>query len=188
MDAEKKRQRNRWLALLITFLPLVWFIPGAIYMRNITRAQNKGCEANLKNNYKFFLQYASGQFGPRAHYSRLPDAKHWIEMIDNFGDLRLQCPADSDKQHHVSYAMNANLSGKKLSEIKDPHNTILLYETTSKESTPYGTGADLVRIGKDNVGVGRHHTIGYRFNYYLMADGTVRRPYNVDELKGYRWK
>jgi hypothetical protein len=119
--------------------------------------------------------------------NRLPAAKDWIAVTTKRTDERPHCKADTDKTHPSSYAMNANLSGKRLSEIKDPHNTVLLYETTSKASTPYGIGKDLVNVGKDTVGLGRHNTVGYRFNYYLMADGTIRAPQNVNEVKTYKW-
>ena len=83
--------------------------------------------------------------------------------------------------------MNANLSGKQLSGIKNPSKVILLYETTSKESVPAGVGKDLVSIGKDKVGQGRHNLVAYRFNYFVMADGSIREAGTADELKPLRW-
>ena len=177
----KPNRRNFWLAIFIIALPFVWFIPGAIYMNVITKSQNASCQSAMKSLGYALLSYAEDNNG------QLPNAKNWIAVAAQRTGEKPICNVDTDKAHSSSYAMNANLSGKKLSEIKDPSHTILLYETTSKASTPFGTGTDLVRVGKDNVGVGRHHTIGYRFNYYLMADGKVRAPKNLDEVKTYKW-
>jgi hypothetical protein len=176
-----KRRRNWWLAVFIVALPLFWFVPGAIYMRQMTQAQNTSCQSTIQSLGRALLNYASD------NDDHLPDAANWIMVAAQRTGEKPHCPADNDKTHPSSYAMNANLSGKKLSDIKDPHDTILLYETTSKASVPFGRGEDLVRLGKDTVGLGRHHTIGYRFNYYLMADGTVRAPKNLDEVKTYKW-
>jgi hypothetical protein len=181
MSTPTKNRRNFWLAIFIIGLPFLWFVPGAIYMRNVTQAQNVGCESTMKAFGAAMLAYV------RDNNGQLPDAKKWVSEMRAYHHTEFYCFADSDKTHPVSYAMNANLSGKKLSEIKNSHNVILLYETISKATTPFGRGEDLVRVGKDNVGVGRHHTIGYRFNFYLMADGTVRQPKNMDEVKTYKW-
>jgi hypothetical protein len=175
-----KRRRNFWLAVIIVIMPLFWFVPGAIYMRSATRATNEHCQHNLASLGQAMTAYA------KAHNDQLPKASDWIGELKPDSKI-LRCPADLNPTRVSSYAMNANLGDKKLSELKDPHNTILLYEQDSKATVPFGRGEDIVRLGKDTVGLGRHHTIGYRFNFYLMADGTVRYPKNLDEVKTYKW-
>jgi hypothetical protein len=176
-----KRRRNNWIAILLIAVPLLWAVPTFFYLRAETAARNTACESTMKSFGAAMQSYA------RDNQKRLPDAKNWIVLLRPYHSEGFKCFADTNKTHPSSYAMNANLSGKKLSEIKDPHNTVLLYETTSKASTPFGIGKDLVNIGKDTVGLGRHNTVGYRFNYYLMADGSVRAPQNVAEVKTYKW-
>jgi hypothetical protein len=182
-----KRRRNNWIAILLIAVPLLWAVPTFFYLRAETAAKNSTCRYHLKQLAQAIAQYRFDSD------DKFPQAKNWLAPLGGYCGVdckydakTLRCPADH-RTEGFSYAMNANLSGKKLSEIKDPHNTILLYETTSKASTPHGTGKDLVSIGKETVGLGRHNTVGYRFNYYLMADGTVRAPQNVAEVKTYKW-
>lgn len=183
MSTHRPNRRNAWLAFLIIGLPLLWTLPTFYYLRAQTARHNSGCVQNLKMIYGALHIYAAD------HHGALPAGANWKAAILPYLEdaTLLRCPADGDKTHPVSYAMNANLSGKKLQDIKNPHDVILLYETTSKASTPCGRGEDLVRIGKENVGVGRHNTIAYRFNYYLMADGTVRAPQDLPEVRSYQW-
>jgi hypothetical protein len=176
-----RHRRNMWLALILIIAPLFWFVPTYFYMRNLTASQNASCQSTMKSLGAALLGYA------RDNNDQLPDAKDWIAVATRRTGERLHCVVDIDKTHPSSYAMNANLSGKKLSGIKNPHDVILLYESTSKAQVPFGHGEDLPHVGKDTVGVGRHHTLGYRFNYYLMADGSVRAPQNMDEVKTYKW-
>ena len=84
--------------------------------------------------------------------------------------------------------MNANLSGKLVDEIKNPSEVIFLYESRGTSENPFGVGKDLVDVGKPANGQGRHNLIGYRFNYFLMADGTVRSAGTPEEMKKLRWK
>jgi len=177
-----KTRRNKWIAAILIASPLFWTIPTFFYMGAQTQANNKSCEQNLKvMGIKLLLEY------PANHEGRLPDSNDWVKAVEKYAFDNFRCHIDSDKTHPVSYAMNAALSNVKLSEIRNPSQVILIYETTSKDSNPHGLGEDLVSLGRDKVGVGRHHTIGYRFNYYLMADGTVRAPKNAAEVKTYRW-
>lgn len=178
---DKKAKRNKILAVLLVISPLLWTVPTFIYLRNITRAQNQQCEKTMREMGESFMTYASD------NDDTLPPAKSWVKDINPYGPKSLKCPADTDKTHPVSYAMNMNLSGKKLSAIHDRAMTILLYESTSKDATPSGTGMDSVLVGKDTVGQGRHHTIAYRFSYFVTADGKVHWPKNRDELLKYKW-
>jgi hypothetical protein len=182
MSKPGNSQRNKLLAVLLVVSPLLWTIPTFIYLRNVTAAQNAGCQSVMKSLGGALISYA------HEHNGQLPETKNWLTVATQETGIKPHCPADIDTTHASSYAMNANLSGKKLAEIKNPSKVILLYETTSKAAVPFGTGKDMVRVGKDDVGVGRHHTIGYRLNYFVMADGSVRWPDNIAQLKSYQWK
>lgn len=177
-----KNRRNSWIAIGIIALPFVWTIPTFYYLHQQTQSRNTQCESQLKKlGISILSEYAAN------HDGVLPDAKNWLNKIKDFKINDLRCPNDPDKSRKVSYAMNANLSGKKLSEIKNPSQVILLYETNSKESTPFGVGKDMADIGKPKNGQGRHNLVGYRFNFFLMADGTVRQAGTPDEKKSLRW-
>ena len=176
-----KNRRNSLIAIGIIALPFVWTIPTFYYLHQQTQSRNSQCESQLKKlGVSILSQYAVN------HDGRLPVAKNWVTEIKNFKTNEIRCPNDPIS-HPVSYAMNANLSGKKLGEIKNPSQVILLYETNSKASTPFGVGKDMADIGKPKNGQGRHNLVGYRFNFFLMADGTVRQAGTPDEKKPLRW-
>ena len=180
MTSAQKR-RNAWLAALFIVSPLVWTIPTFFYLRSKSLADSALCSSSLMTHGLGLIGYAQN------HGGVLPDAKNWIQATKAGEREMLKCPADPDESRSVSYAMNANLSGKKLSEIKNPSQVILLYETASKQNTPAGTGQDLVDIGKEKSGQGRHNKVGYRFNYFVMADGSIRKAGTPDEKKPLRW-
>ena len=176
-----KKRRNSWIAILIIVSPFLWTIPTFFYMRAETKAKNESCQSNLKSLNTGIQAYI------RAHQGRLPETTNWLAITESFPTDGLKCPADPDVTHPVSYAMNANLSGKKLSDIKNPGQVILLYETKSKQAIPFGVGKDMADIGKPKNGQGRHNKVGYRFNFFLMADGTIREAGTPDEKKPLRW-
>ncbi len=176
-----KDRRNSWIAIGIIALPFLWTIPTFYYLHQETATKNAQCENQLKRlGASLIADYTAQNDG------RLPDAKNWTAQLENSGE-NLRCPNDPDKARKVSYALNANLSGKRLSDIKNPGQVILLYETNSKQSTPFGVGKDMVDIGKPKNGQGRHNLVGYRFNFFLMADRSVRQAGTPDEKKPLRW-
>ena len=180
MSTPRKRN-NSWVVFAFILSPIIWTIPTFFYLRAETRSHNNYCEFALKQfGLKLLTEY------PATHDGRLPDAKNWVKALKDINQEIYRCPNDH-VEHPVSYAMNANLSGKKISDIKNPGGVILMYETNGKQSTPFGVGKDLVDIGKDKAGQGRHNLVAYRFNYYLMADGTVRRAGTAQERKPLRW-
>lgn len=178
---EKKPSKvNFWIAAMIVGLPLIWTIPTFYYMREKTKNSNAQSVAQMQLLGDALMNYTKSN-------GRYPVANNWIAPLSlQNGDLKN--PADTDKTHVSSYAMNANLSGIKVSDIKNPHNVILLYETTSKDAVPSGLGDDIVKIGKEQGGLGRHYLVGYRFNYYVMADGSVRYPRIPEDVKNFLWK
>jgi len=179
-NSPRKRNYN-WVPIAFILSPIIWTIPTFFILRAQTDSKNAACESSMKSHGLNLLFYA------KNHDDVLPNAKNWIQASRAGEDEPLKCPADPDKARLVSYAMNANLSGKKLSDIKNPSQVILLYETNAKGSTPFGTGKDMVDIGKEKAGQGRHNLVAYRFNFFLMADGTVRRAGTHEERKPLRW-
>ena len=181
MSTPPRKRNNNWVVFAFILSPLVWTIPTFFYLRAETKSNNATCEKYLKVLGTKMLQEYSAN-----HAGRLPSAKTWVADVGKYGGDNFLCPNDH-VSHPVSYAMNANLSGKKISDIKNPGGVILMYETNGKQSTPFGVGKDLVDIGKDKAGQGRHNLVAYRFNYYLMADGTIRQAGTAKERKPLRW-
>lgn len=176
-----KKRRNAWIAALIVGAPLLWSVPTFFYLKAETQNKNATCQENLK-----ILNAAIQNFAG-AHQNRLPNAQEWQSIVQKQNAKTLHCPADPNTQHPSSYAMNANLGGKKLNEIKNARDVILVYETTAKSAAPFGDGKDMADIGKPDSGQGRHNKIGYRFNYFLMADGALRQAGTTKEKKPLRF-
>lgn len=180
MTPQKKRI-NSWIAVFLIAVPFLWAAPTYYYLSSQTNKKSARCEANMTQIGQALMEYVNENDGV------LPSARTWVQDLRLEGDV-LRCPADHDKEHPVSYAMNAQFSGKKLADIKDPAHAILIYESTGKSDSPFGTGSDMVKIGKDTTGLGRHNTVGYRFNYFVVATGKSFNPKDLTEYKALRWK
>ena len=116
------------------------------------------CRANARQIAMAIQLYALKNDG------KLPDAANWTDairpLLTNPGVLK--CPADTQSGHEVSFAMNQNLSGALLRDIKDAYKTVLLYESTTGKANESGRG--------ETIPSPPRHTNG---NVYIMADGTV---------------
>lgn len=89
----------------------------------------------------------------------LPEASNWINLIPIRNEyLERRVPGG---RYQYSYGMNANLSGIKLSAIKKPSQTVLIFESDS--SRGYGTEDDVIRNLRHPGGV-----------VYGFADGSVK--------------
>jgi hypothetical protein len=73
------------------------------------------------------------------HQSRLPPANRWCDAINPYirNQAIFKCPADKAK---YSYAMNFNLSRMELKRIRNPAQTVMLFESTQgrKNATDVG--------------------------------------------------
>lgn len=179
MKASKK-PGNIWIAVLFAAVPFLWVVPTYYYLKAETTRKNQACQANLSRLGDSFKSYV------QKHDGKLPPADEWIAAIGREEAPELLCPAAA-RQDHPSYAMNSNLTEKKLSELENPETLILLYESTDAKVVPFGRGEDIADIGRENTGRGRHNQIAYRFNYFLMADGTVIEAGTETEVEPLRW-
>jgi RNA polymerase sigma-70 factor (ECF subfamily) len=68
---------------------------------------------------------------------QIPNAATWMDDIKPYlrSEDVLRCPGE---KHKYSYAMNVVMSGRKLSEIADPANTVILYEFSSDTRSAAG--------------------------------------------------
>jgi hypothetical protein len=185
-STQTRNRRNFVLAVVFVFLPLIWMVPSYIALSRHADTTNLTCQAHMKRIGQALQTYAA------AHNDQLPDAAHWVdELLPMIGDAGvLRCPADKTAGRS-SYAFNAKLSGRKLNEL--PRETVLLYETAQAGAKPSGSGADVISLGEKDLVTGsdllggRHNGMGYRFNYYLFADGTIHHPTYTTDLEKYRW-
>jgi len=98
------------------------------------------------------------------HNGALPDASRWVEEITPYlsNPQVLRCPEDHSGAK-CSYAMNAELSGKKLSEVPQPEFTVLIFETAHPGDSPSG--------GPGQVAGPPRHSEG---NCFAFADGHAK--------------
>ena len=185
--ARSRNPINVILALLFMLGPLIWVVITFNVLGKKTAATNDQCIGHLNQLAVAFKSYA------RDHNGKLPDASIWVDDLsryiesdsDKHGVFR--CPGDRGAGRS-SYAMNRNLSGKRLQDISDPARTVLLYETKQSGANPAGTKQDVVNVGNIDSGLGRHHVVAFRFNFYLFADFQVRRPQQPEQEKQYGWE
>ncbi len=151
--------RARWGRLLggLLLLSFTAYLIGVIVQEDARFEASRKCRSNMTQLGLALLQYAGD------HEDHMPEAAKWVDEIYPYiknWDL-FHCPADRSKSRS-SYAMNANLSRKKLEEIRDPEHTVLLYETSRPSDNPFGVGKDLLLNSR------------HRFNNFLFADGHIR--------------
>ncbi len=154
-------------AVILMALGLGWFVPRTGELVSLVRlarsatstayepSKNKTCPENLKQLYSAALLYSDGWDG------KLPPATNWMDAIrDNVPQADwLRCP-DIPRGH--GYAMNDDLGGKRVSEIKDPGKTPLFYESASVEASAHDAASSMPRPGRHQ---GR--------NNIVYADGSV---------------
>lgn len=184
----RKNRRNLWLAMLMVVGPLLWTLPTFYVLNRNTIAVNEHCASNMQRINKALTAYAT------QHEGRFPPAERWVdELMPLVGDASVfHCPGDKSAGRS-SYALNAHLSGRKRSEIKNKSQMVLLYETEKTGQNPSGIGEEIPGLGKKELVTGgkllggRHNKVGYRFNHYLFADGSLRTPTYVEDAARYRW-
>jgi hypothetical protein len=90
------------------------------------------CQSNARQLVLACLMFA------QDHAKRLPNAATWMDDIRVYlkSENLLRCPED---KHRYSYAMNAGMSGRDLSKLDDPDNTVILYELSSDQRNASGT-------------------------------------------------
>jgi prepilin-type processing-associated H-X9-DG protein len=141
-------------------LSFFWFFIMAailfpVFFGARSKAMEASCLANQKQLGTAMLMFAAD------HNDVLPDKNNWpSQLLPYTNNPKLtKCPADKSPAA-VSYAMNAALSGKKMSALPNPATTILLYETAQPGISPSGDPATAPLPNRHNKG-----------NIFLYADG-----------------
>jgi|GEM_PF-5503748 len=170
------RKKFRVAKILLALLLALLFPGWRLLWNNFAFGQ---CLTNLTG-----LKYAFGDY-LWQHDGRLPEAGNWTEEIypylpENRKDWHtFKCPDDL-APGRSSYAMNANLSGKKLEELDDRKNVVLLYETAKPGASPRGVGVEIPEKP-------RHVWPGYmatsRINWFMFADLGVESSEDIEDRK-----
>ncbi|MDQ2687765.1 MAG: DUF1559 domain-containing protein [Armatimonadota bacterium] len=137
-------------------------------------ARTTASMSNLKQITLAIMQYAQN------HKGRLPDADRWTDEIlplflspkggsqsspselEHFATSLFRDPA-APEGLAWTYAFNRNLSGLQLSRLKDPANTVLVFESTTGVKNTADTGQSLPHPGWHSEG-----------SHVAFADGHVK--------------
>jgi len=152
-------------AILLVAIPLTaaMFLPALSQAK--ARAQTINCVNNVKQLGLAARLYAS------EHNDSLPSITTWCDDLQKYVKAPniFQCPVESSRR--CSYAINARLDGKKLSEVNPQ--TVLFFESDAGWN---GSG------GPESLVLGRHRqmvVVGF-------ADGSVRQMLR-SQVGSLRW-
>jgi len=128
-------------------------LPSAEYLPPELRPRDQAiCMERTKLMAQKLLEYAAKNNG------RLPAAEEWMKRV----------PVPGGYQPY--YAMNAYLSGMKLSSVRDPGRVVLLFE--SDENKTSGTEKDVIKVQRHPDGV-----------VYAFVDGHVEVRKDIPNFK-----
>ena len=132
-------------------------------------AEKAVCLSNVKN-----LSLAMQMF-LADHNDTFPQADRWVEELMEYlpDESVLKCPQD-ESDAMCSYAMNEALSGTRLTEVQDPANLVVFFETAHPGDNPVGGPEDIVSPPRHHGG-----------NHYAFADG---RAASSDEVPNFEVK
>jgi len=148
MAATEKPRRVPTSRLIEAFVALgMLAILGAILFPTFSRAREKArqpaCMANMKQ-----LALAIEMFA-KDYEGRLPGAVTWEEDIMPYvkNEHLFECPSRLDREEG-GYALNPLVAGKKLDDIDDKANTVLLYEVDEHGQPvfPHNDGANFAFV------------------------------------------
>jgi len=162
---EKKNQRNMVIFysaiegphVLDALIGLEATAVYPVFQRARESARKAVCLSNMKN-----LSLAVYMFEADHDYC-FPDASRWVEELTPYmkNETVLICPNDKSGARS-SYAMNAALSGKCYTDLLDPANTVVFFETAFPGQNPTG--------GVEDIAIPGRHFGG---NCYALADGSA---------------
>ena len=97
-----------------------------------------------------------------AHDDRFPDAGGWTAALAPYlsGEAILACPDHLQLKH--GYAFNAALSGRKLSEVGNPSEVVVFFDSDRGTENATGAADAVCYPGRHNAG-----------NNYVLADGRL---------------
>ena len=150
----------------------IYLIVGAIAFPVFAKAREAArattCMSNVKQISTCMMMY-SGE-----NDDTLPASRKWVEAVSVYlhNDGILQCP--SEKTHGTCYAMNNKLSKITIKNIKNPINTVMIFDSNPMIN-PNGDKELLPYPERHNMG----NNIGF-------VDGHVKVMLN-DDLASVKW-
>ncbi len=143
-------------------------IMAAMLLPALARAKGKAQSITCMNNVKQInlavIMYADD------HQGYFPGTNQWCEVLKPYlggSTAAFRCPAQGDAR--CSYAYNANLEGKKMSDLRSPATTVLVFSSADGWNLSGGNG-----VAAAHSHAGQALTVGF-------ADGhtEIARPVRV---------
>jgi prepilin-type processing-associated H-X9-DG protein len=150
-----------FLAVAVGYTLVVWMDQGE------HRTGTTVCLSNEQQLFDVLKMYAGDYNG------HLPQAAGWAPVLATsyLKNLRtLKCWEERGNTRS-SYGMNAALSGKKLADLANPAEVVLLYETARPGTSPYGGVEDVIHPGRH---IPAEFFSSAKGNVFAFADGHVK--------------
>jgi prepilin-type processing-associated H-X9-DG protein len=142
---------------MVLMLPVMAAMLLPALARAKQRAQSINCMNNIKQINLALVMYATD------HKDTLPPTNQWCDLIKPYiggSSTMMHCPAEPPGR--CSYALNANIANKKLSELRpSPAVTILVFSAADGWNTSGGPSAVVSHHHDDrfvNIGFADGHT------------------------------
>jgi hypothetical protein len=123
-------------------------VANTVLSEKYDEARNKTCPDHLKQLYNAMMLYSDSYDG------QLPPADRWMDAIkENVPqDEWLHC---TEVKKGFGYAMNSAVGGMRVSAVKNPDRTLILFESTKTERNAHDNGESLPvpgrHMGRSNV-------------------------------------
>jgi prepilin-type processing-associated H-X9-DG protein len=156
-------------ALFVVPMMLAILMPALGKVRQLS--ERIMCGTNLSGIETAIMVYTAD------HNDAYPSTDGWCDVLFEDCDVapeQFRCPSSDAKVGKSSYAINVNIAGKKISEVRFPYDTVLLFETKSGVN-PAG--------GPEILSTDNHRGNGCNV---LFADGHVKFI-KSEELETLRW-
>jgi hypothetical protein len=133
--------------------------------------EDQACRMNLHSLAMAFHMYALDNGG------RFPPAARWVDALTPayvVDPTIFHCPVEAD----LTYAMNANLGGASVDQLREPGRTLLLFHSTLRDRNPHATerdGAHFSEPRRSLWGESVHRTL------WLSVDWAVQPWPSADE-------
>lgn len=104
-------------------------------------------------------------------HGRLPHADRWMDAVESYIDGPDPFRCELIPREEFGYAFNARLSGRPLSEIRDPAGTVLIFQARHNRRNVAGGAASVIAWPRATEGV-----------VYVFADGHVAQSWRTPNL------
>jgi prepilin-type processing-associated H-X9-DG protein len=125
----------------------VWKIYKLTRTASYEPSKNVTCPDHLQKLYRAVMEYAS------SWDDTLPPADRWMTALNDPVERRveeeeLRCPDVAKSGPKYGYAMNPEVGGKRLDEIKEKGTTPLFYDSTDLSKDAHANAASLPKPGR----------------------------------------